>query len=345
MFIDETHLIHMFARFTEFVQFKNQGTGAAKEELISFRDSNGFLAREEDYKSSIAEDARKELHYKDWNENWIGTGKIAAYTSKAMSKAGNLVNNNQQISFKSRLDSNAEKALYSIYRGGNEEAAFAEAVKVFGAKYDLIAFLFFVKDDTRFLPISPGNFDKSFKMLGINYQTAFCCSWQNYIGFVSIIQEIQSYMNIMLPLEPLARLIDAHSFVWIIHENEFLNWTPSAEHEKRLELMFSNDIRNMDEGIEKRKKIIAEVFERSTKVVKVAKARANGICQLCGNQAPFIDKNGTPYLEGHHVIWMSRDGKDSIDNVVALCPNCHAKMHILDNPIDVEFLINVLKMR
>ena len=357
MVIEDTRLIHMFARFTEFVQYKNQGTGAAKEELISFRDSNGFLGREEDYKSGIAEDARKELHYKDWNENWIGTGKIAAFASKAMSKAGNLVNSNQQISFKNRLNRTrkefkpeAEKALYSVYCGEDEEVAFEEAVKVFGAKYDLIAFLFFVKDDTRFLPISPGNFDNSFKSLGINYKTANSCSWQNYLGFISIIKKIQSYMdpeleklNMVLPLKAPARLIDAHSFVWIIQEDQFLKWKPSAENEKRIEQKLSNDINETVEGSGKRKKIVAEVFERSAKVVKSAKARANGICQLCKNQAPFMDKNGTPYLEGHHVIWISRDGKDSTDNVVALCPNCHTKMHVLNDPIDIEILKDVLK--
>ncbi|WP_083791491.1 HNH endonuclease [Chlorobium ferrooxidans] len=52
-----------------------------------------------------------------------------------------------------------------------------------------------------------------------------------------------------------------------------------------------------------------------------------------------IKVNGDPYLESHHVIWLSRDGRDSVDNVVALCPNCHRKMHIRDEKIDREVLI------
>ena len=58
---------------------------------ISFCDSTGFLGREEDYKSRIAEEARTELELDDWQESWVGSGKIAACTMKAMSKAGNLV--------------------------------------------------------------------------------------------------------------------------------------------------------------------------------------------------------------------------------------------------------------
>ncbi|WP_296863638.1 HNH endonuclease [Thermosyntropha sp.] len=29
-----------------------------------------------------------------------------------------------------------------------------------------------------------------------------------------------------------------------------------------------------------------------------------------------------------HIEWLSRGGTDTIDNTVALCPNCHRKMHV-----------------
>jgi len=43
-------------------------------------------------------------------------------------------------------------------------------------------------------------------------------------------------------------------------------------------------------------------------------------------------------LESHHVIWLSRNGEDTIYNTVALDPSCHRKMHILDLVSDVEKL-------
>ncbi len=67
-----------------------------------------------------------------------------------------------------------------------------------------------------------------------------------------------------------------------------------------------------------------------------AKRRANGMCQLCGQKAPFSNREGSPYLECHHIEWISDGGSDAIENTVALCPNCHRKMHVLNLPFDKE---------
>jgi 5-methylcytosine-specific restriction enzyme A len=74
-----------------------------------------------------------------------------------------------------------------------------------------------------------------------------------------------------------------------------------------------------------------------------AKRRANGICQLCQSHAPFITKQGDPFLETHHIISLGKDGKDNIENTVALCPNCHRKMHALNQEDDKERLIKKAK--
>ena len=56
-----------------------------------------------------------------------------------------------------------------------------------------------------------------------------------------------------------------------------------------------------------------------------------------------MDGNGEPYLEAHHVKWLGDGGSDSIDNTVALCPNCHRKMHSLNLSADVDYLLRVIK--
>ena len=244
--IDKTKLKELIARFIVFVwQMDKIESGN-----ISFWDSSGFLGREEDYKSAIAEETRKELNYIKWNKSWIGTGRIAECASKAITKAGNLVNKNQQVDFKNRLNpehpkfhKDAEQALYDIYRNPKcpDYVAFEKAVEVFGKKYDTISFLFFVKDDTRFLPISPGNFDKSFELLDINYTTSYHCSWDNYRGFISIITEILSVMEEMIPMQGKPRLIDAHSFVWVIHEDKFKNWHTTPHQEDRIKQLINYD--------------------------------------------------------------------------------------------------------
>ena len=82
-------------------------------------------------------------------------------------------------------------------------------------------------------------------------------------------------------------------------------------------------------------------YMRDHYVSEYAKQRANGICQLCHLPAPFIDRDGKPYLESHHIIWLSDGGEDSISNTVALCPNCHRKMHALNLDDDVNKLLQI----
>ena len=82
-------------------------------------------------------------------------------------------------------------------------------------------------------------------------------------------------------------------------------------------------------------------YVRDRYISDYAKQRANGVCQLCNTPAPFVDRDGKPYLETHHVIWLSQGGADSIENTVALCPNCHRKMHIMNLEKDVKKLLKV----
>ncbi|MBS5788180.1 MAG: HNH endonuclease [Clostridioides difficile] len=56
-----------------------------------------------------------------------------------------------------------------------------------------------------------------------------------------------------------------------------------------------------------------------------------------------MNLNNEPYLEVHNIIWLSNGGNDDIDNTVALCPNCHKKMHILNLDKDIEHLSNLNK--
>lgn len=77
------------------------------------------------------------------------------------------------------------------------------------------------------------------------------------------------------------------------------------------------------------------VFTRSVYIKEFARRIAKGTCQLCDKEAPFLDKQGNPFLEVHHIEYLSRGGKDAIDNVIALCPNCHRKIHLLEREEDI----------
>ena len=95
------------------------------------------------------------------------------------------------------------------------------------------------------------------------------------------------------------------------------------------------------------KKILAKVpaFIRDPHVVLYVKKQANGTCDLCEKPAPFKNSHGEPYLECHHLVRLADGGADSIGNAVALCANCHRKMHILDSSDDVFILEKKIKIR
>lgn len=69
-------------------------------------------------------------------------------------------------------------------------------------------------------------------------------------------------------------------------------------------------------------------FKRNPDVAAEVLLRAKGKCEECKNKAPFIKKsNNTPYLEVHHIISLSDGGDDTVANCIAVCPNCHRKLH------------------
>lgn len=106
-----------------------------------------------------------------------------------------------------------------------------------------------------------------------------------------------------------------------IHEKEYKN-----------SKLLDNNERN--ERIKSAKKypekiqIVSIGFRRNADVVVEVLNRAKGICELCQKPAPFIRKSdGTPYLEVHHKEPLSEDGYDTVENAIAVCPNCHKKLH------------------
>ncbi len=69
-------------------------------------------------------------------------------------------------------------------------------------------------------------------------------------------------------------------------------------------------------------------YSRDPAVAAYALKKSNGVCGGCNEDAPFISKStGLPYLEIHHIIPLKDGGSDTIDNVIALCPNCHREKH------------------
>ncbi|NII11649.1 HNH endonuclease [Oleiagrimonas sp. C23AA] len=74
--------------------------------------------------------------------------------------------------------------------------------------------------------------------------------------------------------------------------------------------------------------VAATTYIRDPKVAAFVLERANGNCEACKEPAPFVRRStGEPYLEVHHRERLADGGPDTVENAVALCPNCHRQAH------------------
>jgi 5-methylcytosine-specific restriction enzyme A len=72
---------------------------------------------------------------------------------------------------------------------------------------------------------------------------------------------------------------------------------------------------------------LRSIYERSRDVRDYVLARAGNKCEGCESLAPFARKDGSPYLEPHHIRRVSDGGPDHPAFVIALCPSCHRRVH------------------
>jgi len=70
------------------------------------------------------------------------------------------------------------------------------------------------------------------------------------------------------------------------------------------------------------------VYKRNPDVIIEVLERSKGTCEHCGVFAPFLRKSdNSPYLEVHHKIRLADGGEDTVENAIAICPNCHRALH------------------
>lgn len=199
---------------------------------------DGLAGAWERYKPSLRAYALTLLDVDAWHAEHIGTGLILEATIKAVeindrdrSLRNNLVfwrnqyghaNRDHKALLEARSSalhrSKIEEALYNLYRSEEDEPAlFDHLADLTGAKYPLLAYLFFLKDMDRFMPIQPTGFDRAFGALGVNLKTLRNCSWENYAEFNATLDRLRGLIASVANLDEV-KLVDAHSFCWIFSE-------------------------------------------------------------------------------------------------------------------------------
>jgi 5-methylcytosine-specific restriction enzyme A len=206
--------------FKDFVQFIK---ATSNENFQAFATSK-YIDDQENYKYEVYKEARNSLGNQWWKSEDIGTGRIQQYVSAAIKTRveynSQMVNNNlvdwrKKDDFSKRPRSRAlETTLFNFYKSKIKDSdAFAQFVKE-GLTYQFIAYLFFIKDSNRYLPISQERFDLIFELIGLpGFKTSNNASWENYNEFCGIIKQVRDFLKTK---DQSTKLLDAHSFLWVL---------------------------------------------------------------------------------------------------------------------------------
>lgn len=197
----------------------------------------GVAGAEEGYKLPLRRKALGFLQPETWDAAQIGSGDILTKVLAAIEiqdSRGPLTNNlvfwqnrfgPQNQDHRQFLEAQQnparrrqlERLLFDLYRGGGptEGEVFGSLAQITGGKYPLLAYLFFLHDPERFSPIQPTTYDRAFRNLGAPLVTVRHCTWDNYQRFNGVLEQVRRMLVENAGLQK-ARLIDAHSFLWIL---------------------------------------------------------------------------------------------------------------------------------
>ena len=198
--------------FQDFVLFLRQNG----EEFKGFA-SSAFVDREENYKYGVHIRAKEALEQRLWNRFTPGTGDIHQRVTKALqAKRNNNLVDWRKIDDFDKLEPNAEleSNLLAFFKNKSRDAEiFASLIDV-KLSYQLVAYLFFIKDKERYLPITQERFDEIFSIIGLpEFKTSRNATWENYSTFTDIIRQVKTFLK---GKDKNVTLLDAHSFLYIL---------------------------------------------------------------------------------------------------------------------------------
>lgn len=197
--------------------------------------NEGVAKAWEDYKPRLRKHALEILQPSLWAEEDIGSGKIlnaAIQAIEIQDSRANLTNNlvfwqnrygHDQRAHKALLEARKEpqsrqkleRLLFDLFRLDNDQLVFGGLNKITNGKYPLLAYLFYLRDDTRYMPILPTTYDKAFELLGIDLVTKRNCFWDNYQSYNSALSQVANFLKPVVDQSGLS-LIDAHSFCFLL---------------------------------------------------------------------------------------------------------------------------------
>tara|TARA_R110000744_G_C19321888_1_gene557706 strand:- start:176 stop:1408 length:1233 start_codon:yes stop_codon:yes gene_type:complete len=248
--ISVTRFDQTYSLFLEFIKEESDG-----QEFIGFNE--GHMYKAEAYKNEIREKSLVILETSEWDKNMIGSGSIAKLIISVLElKGNNLVETKQKygpnsLTHRKILDAvktgnnlaEIESVVYNLFKTKISEAVIIDKLnKLIGKKYSLIAFLFYLKNDRKYLPISTKGFEFAFNEIGCELKLSQKCSWENYSAYLGVIREVKNHLENKIG-DPI-NFIDAHSFLWLIgYRNRLRKWIEDKKIERK-EIIFKGFLVN-----------------------------------------------------------------------------------------------------
>lgn len=137
-------------------------------------------------------------------------------------------------------------------------------------------------------------------------------------------------------------------FVWLLKEEiidalEQLDLTGEKVYPDQI---YPDQIKDLKEG--SKKMITVNAYERNPKARKACIEYYGPTCKICDfNFEKVYGEIGKKYIHVHHVkpLWEIENEYivDPINDLIPVCPNCHAMLHKGKNPLSIEELKEIIK--
>jgi 5-methylcytosine-specific restriction protein A len=127
------------------------------------------------------------------------------------------------------------------------------------------------------------------------------------------------------------------------------DWYATALADDESEITLAEELDGSERYPEgKRKQVYVNVVERSGKAREACVQHHGRDCIVCGfNFGRAFGKLGDRFIHVHHLVPVAAsEGEREIDPVrdlVPVCPNCHAMIHQVSPPMDIELLRALLR--
>ncbi|HTA27338.1 MAG TPA: HNH endonuclease, partial [Bacteroidia bacterium] len=127
-------------------------------------------------------------------------------------------------------------------------------------------------------------------------------------------------------------------------ENEQTEIVKELRQQNKSKQDLLNELNNLKETDTETVIIKGKSFKRDNKTIAQIKIIRDFKCQIC--KTTIIKKDGTNYIEAAHIKPKHQKGRESLDNIILLCPNHHKEFDLGNTVIinhtksNIEFSMN-----